>query len=118
MKRAAIAAALALVAGGATILLGKDLRGWSPGREIAADTRIEPTRGGRPSFSVAACVPVTIGYDLPLADEPTGHASLEVITCRSRTGAARIALISVFVAGAVVLAGFILRRRSTNREGE
>lgn len=95
-----------------------DLRGWPPEngpddleRMAGVGAVLQPSRPGAQSFTLADCLPRTIGTDVPTVEEYSGTATLTVITCRSRAGA--MANLAIYVAGAGILliAIHALRRR-------
>lgn len=110
MMRTATIAAVILLAAGALIMLGHDLRGWSPGVDPARDTVIAPTRAGMPAFTPADCLPGTIAFDLPRAGERQGTATLQVFACRSRSSAVRLVLGATVAVAALFAATLLIRR--------
>lgn len=118
MKLAILLAVVGLMLVGLVQLSTADLRGWPPEagpddihRMEAVGAVLKPARPGGPSFKLADCLPRTIHYDVPTAEEYSGTATLAVISCRSRASA--IANIAVYLgaAGALLLAMATLRRR-------
>ncbi len=95
-----------------------DLRGWPPDKGpddlagmAAAGAVLQPSRPGGQSFTLADCVPRTIGYDPPTAEEYSGTATMAVVTCRSRASAIANTGAYLAVAGGLLVVIAVFRRR-------
>ncbi|WP_439814333.1 hypothetical protein [Zavarzinia sp. CC-PAN008] len=107
-------AVLGLVLVLAIVLLRHDLRGWTPADLTDPASVVLPSREGAPAFALGECLPGTIDpYDLPMAGEETGSATMTVLTCRGRSSAAMI-VIGYVVAAAGVLLILAARARRTS----
>ncbi len=117
-----LVALIGLVLVGLVQLNTPDLRGWPPEKGpddlagmAAVGAVLQPSRLGGQSFKLIDCVPRTIGYDPPTAEEYSGTATMAVVTCRSRASA--VGNVATYLAAAGVLlmaiAGLRWRRGSS-----
>lgn len=118
MKLWSLLAIVGLILVGLIQLSTTDLRGWPPergpddlARMAATGAVLQPSRPGGQSFKLADCVPRSIGYDAPTAEEYSGTATMAVVTCRSRASAIANTGAYLAVAGGLLVVIAVFRRR-------
>lgn len=102
---------LVLVVG--ILFLRTDMRGWPPSNWTDPAAVVEPIDKNDPAFTIGECLPGTIDpFQTPSGRDYGGTATIHVLTCRSRSSAARIVLVYLLVILSYPAYRLVARRRN------